>query len=312
MPNKKKITNRIHTTYEDQQSLAETHDMLIKALPGQSYVKEQLHKVSTTQVTGDALMKVSVGGKGGFAAGTAGDVREKKQDLQANVVRMEKKEVFVQRLKVLRNLGLERDYDDFVYQGDADASDSMQNAEFYNKTVKSINIELMRELYDETCGYRGAWKYVGLDGAEHRRYRIFIDNTLNFNDAKDKAPDIYRDGYMNWDSSSYNHHVVGPNFELYLECNPSARKDHAQYMMLQLSKIKDDTNEFLTDLSKVKERGKRVPTWEDAVLVAHQMQLEAEKKGKLKAMIKNQGINYDDWKTVYNWELKVNGKTKFK
>ena len=50
---------------------------------GESYIIEPQHAVSTTQVTGEALKKVSVGGKGGFAAGTSGDVRNKKKEVQA-------------------------------------------------------------------------------------------------------------------------------------------------------------------------------------------------------------------------------------
>ncbi len=75
---KEKIRQGIYTTYKDQQSLGETHDMQVKALPGQSYVKETMHKVSTTQVTGEAVKKVALGGKGGM--GSQGDARE--QDKQ--------------------------------------------------------------------------------------------------------------------------------------------------------------------------------------------------------------------------------------
>ena len=63
----------------DKQSLGDTHEMLVKALPGQSYVKETMHKVSTTQVTGEALKKVSVGGKGGF--GSQGDARDQEKQV---------------------------------------------------------------------------------------------------------------------------------------------------------------------------------------------------------------------------------------
>ena len=54
----------------------------------------------------------------------------------------------------------------------------------YKCPISKEMLDGTRELYDELCGYRGAWKYLGLNGAEHRRYRISIINTLNTNDAK--------------------------------------------------------------------------------------------------------------------------------
>ena len=148
-------------TYVDDQSLGETHEMIVKALPGQSYVKEQLHKVSTTQVTGDSLMKVSVGGKGGF--GSQGDVREQTKELNADVIRMEKKEVFKQRLEIMQSAsegkldepsssewidahyirmkekhGNGRDYFDFNYQSSCDARDFLNIMEglYANQGIK--------------------------------------------------------------------------------------------------------------------------------------------------------------------------------
>lgn len=67
-----------HVTYEDDWSVEENHDVIQMTLPGQSYLKETMHKVSTTQVTGEALKKVALGGKGGM--GSQGDARE--QDKQ--------------------------------------------------------------------------------------------------------------------------------------------------------------------------------------------------------------------------------------
>ena len=70
-----------YKTYADEQSLGESHDMLVEALPGQSYIKEKLHKVNTTEVTGEALKKVSAGGKGGMASG--GDARDQEKQVLA-------------------------------------------------------------------------------------------------------------------------------------------------------------------------------------------------------------------------------------
>ena len=162
MKRKEKITrlsgNSIaHVSYEDDHSLAETHDIIVKALPGQSYLKEALHKVSTTQVTGDSLMKVSVGGKGGF--GSQGDVREQTKELNADVIRMEKKEFFAQSLEVMQSAsdgkldevshddwtnkhrarmkakhGEGRDYFDFNYQSACDPRDLLDMMEYLYET----------------------------------------------------------------------------------------------------------------------------------------------------------------------------------
>ena len=58
----------------------------VEALEGQIYLKETFHKVNTNQVTGEALKKVSVEGKGGF--GSQGDARdqEKQVDVSARVM----------------------------------------------------------------------------------------------------------------------------------------------------------------------------------------------------------------------------------
>ena len=304
MAKKKEIYNGIYKTYEDQQSLEETHDMLVKALPGQSYILEPLNKVSTTQVTGDALMKVAVGGKGGFAAGTAGDVREKKKELNAELIRMEKKEIWMQRLIVMHTLGLERDYDDFTYQNDLDASDHMRNAEFL---LSGESLERIRKTYDEICGYRGAWRYVGLEGREHRRYRIYVYNTLNLNTAKETKTPYKRDGYMGWETSSYNHHIVGPNYELYHDMKDgNVRKDCIEYTLMQLRKIKNDTEEWLNH-PLYDESAKYEPS--DDFLEKKAIADEFERKRRLEALKNAPELN--DWRMVYNWELTKQGKVMF-
>lgn len=305
MAKKKETYNGKYRTYEDQQSLGETHDMLVEALPGQSYILEPLHKVSTTQVTGDALMKVAVGGKGGFAAGTAGDVREKKKELNAELIRMEKKEIWMQRLEVMHTLGIDRDYDDFTHQSELDASDYMRNAEFLLKGTEEL-LEI-RKWYEEVCGYYGAWRYVGLEGREHRRYRIFIENTLNLNTSKESKKPYDRDGYMSWEGSSYNHHVVGPNYELYHDIKGgNVRKDCVQYTLMQLSKIKNDTEEWLSH-NLYDESAKYEPSEE--FLEMKSIADEFERKRRLEALKKAPELN--DWRKVYNWELTKQGKVMF-
>ena len=343
MPSKKKTYNGKYITYKDQQSLGETHDMLVKALPGQSYVKETLHKVSTTQVTGDALMKVSVGGKGGFAAGTAGDVREKKKELNAELIRMEKKHIWMQRLEVMHTLGIERDYFDFTYQSESDASDYMRGIEWMyatqdiipplkldkpvrycqrhgnknhifefgsGKKITKEKLEWYRGLYEELCGYRGAWKYLGLNGAEHRRYRISIENTLNFNDAKTKGSYTPKEGYMGWETSSYNHHIVGPNFELYHDSKDGkVRKDCVQYTIMQLDRLKKpfDADKWVVSDPKWLNEVPKEPSKE--FLELKEAADQRERQRRLEALKKAPRL--DDWRMVYNWELTKQGKTMF-
>ena len=314
MAKKTKINNGTYQTFEDQQSLAATHDMLVQALPGQSYVKESLNKVSTTQVTGDALMKVAVGGKGGFAAGTAGDVREKKKELNADLVRMQKKDVFKNKLEVMQALGLERDYDDFTYQNELDASDWMRNVEFYNLPNK----EFWRSTYEELCGYRGAWKFVGLNGAEHRRYRIFIDNTLNFDTKEDKGEPIHQlNAPAKWsdEGSRARHHVKLYNVALkaYVENDESllddwirnSNPDYGYYVMWRLEQNKPEfwspvRNKWLDEVSK--EPSEDYLRMKDAAA-------SREKKRRLEAFKKAPDLS--DWKVVYRWELTKQGKTMF-
>ena len=353
MPNKNKITNGKYITYEDYQSLGDTHDMIVKALPGQSYVKETLHKVSTTQVTGDALMKVSVGGKGGFAAGTAGDVREQKKELNAEVIRMEKKEVFAQRLAVMQELGIEREYYDFMHQSECDASDYMKGLEWLyrnqdvippeklEKTIKYAQrhgnktliyeygkgekyskerLNKARERYDEICGYRGAWKFLGFDGNEHRRYRIFVFNTLNFNDPSNENKGR---GGNYWEPKSYSCH----HKDLYHYMNLSyiynddsilddwmakANNGHAAHIIWWLDQQKKEFNPetwYVFDPAGRTEVVKK-PS-EEFLRIKDKMEcfyrkkrLEVIKSDSWKELTR-------DWRVVYNWELTKQGKVKF-
>ena len=313
MSKRKKITKGIYQTFQEDRSLEETHDIIQKALPGQSYVLETMHQVSTTQVTGDALMKVAVGGKGGFAAGTAGDVREQKQDLNADVVRMESKEVFRQRLEVYANTGQERDYDDFTYQSKLDASDYMQNAEYY----KVPGLDKLRETYDETCGYKGAWKYVGLNGAEHRRYMIRVENTLNLPEVNNKVKG--NDGNF-WEPKSYACH----HNQLYMFMNlsyyynddsildnfmQSHNNGHAYFIMWWLDQNKVDDSWWLTD----KPVDVRVNIEPSEEFLALKDKVDTYYKKKRLKVIKSDfwKERTRDWKMVYAWELTKDGKTKF-
>ena len=334
---KEKIYNGKYITYKDEQSLEETHDMLVKALPGQSYVKEPLNKVSTTQVTGDALMKVAVGGKGGFAAGTAGDVREKKKDLQADLVRMEKKHVYQQHLSIDEKIvGWEkrvvpftghedwipihedtfRDYDDFTYQNELDASDYMRNAEFYYKKNQSIDINSIRKSYDEICGYKGAWQYVGLDGREHRRYRIYVTNTLN-HDTKNSSNASGAMGNPMWtdESARANHHTKlydalnkywrdGEDEDFLKDWMVNSNNGHAGYVMWYLDQLKP---EFYAPSNMMYVEPVREPS--EDFLQAKAVAEEFERKRRLEALKKAPDLR--DWKIVYKWELTKQGKIMF-
>ena len=244
----KKNSGTMHVHYPDEQSLGESHDMLVEALQGQSYVKETLHKVSTTEVTGEALKKVSAGGKGGMASG--GDARDQEKQVEATsrvmVMSTPSQETFdhnvLPKQKAIRfgdvydgiveyayeskhigqvwcpshlfgskevkgwvdmYVSIGRGYNDFAHSNSLDASDAQRfiekmyaewdgNVEFvkslglpadYKCPISKETLDRTRDLYDELCGYKGAWKYLGLNGAEHRRYRIVIINTLNTQDS---------------------------------------------------------------------------------------------------------------------------------
>ncbi len=355
MAKRVKTYNGKYITYPDMQSLGETHDMLVKALPGQSYVLEPMHKVSTTQVTGEALKKVSVGGKGGF--GSQGDARDQEKqvlvtsrvmvmadpiqkvfDHNASLEKIcvgfndDGKAIYIKQgesitykkyvpshlfgekeikgeVEFTKSHG--RDYWEFSHSNNLDASDSQQALEFMNEHCKmfgvdiNIDIESSRKTYDEICGYKDAWKYVGYAGSEHRRYTITIVNTLNLEIKK--TSNTYRPagGYMNWESSSYNHHVVGPNYELYLESNPGARKDCFQYMMLQLDKSKP---EFWPPSNLVDDKQVEAEPSEEFLEMKAKAE-ELERKRRFEALKKSPDLN--DWRMVYNWELTKQGKIMF-
>jgi len=319
MAKKKEIRIGKYLTYEDQQSLEETHEMVVKALPGQSYVVESMNRVSTTQVTGDALMKVAVGGKGGFAAGTAGDVREKKKELNAELIRMEKKEVWMQRLEVMQTLGLERDYDDFTHQGDLDASDHMRNAEFY--LAGTPELDRIREGYEEICGYRGAWKYVGLNGAEHRRYEISIQNTLNLQSEKPittltsfwsappnkREPRAYHCHHNDLYKALNQYYYVHGEDESYLDdWMTKSNQSHVGNIIWELGKQFDGKIWAPSTYKWLNEKPKK-PSKQSLELKERAEALE--KKRRLEALKKAPKL--EDWRIVYKWELTKEGKIMF-
>ena len=54
-----------------------------------------------------------------------------------------------------------------------------------------------------------------------RRYLFQVHNLLNLKKSKKEGkPYTPANGYMTWEASSYNHHVVNAQYELYLEMNP--------------------------------------------------------------------------------------------
>ena len=335
---------------------ANTHDMLVEALDGQIYLKETFHMVNTNQVTGEALKKVSVGGKGGF--GSQGDARDqdKQVDVSARVMVMsdpsqeafnhnvalnktvigwredngraiylnEGESITQKRyvpshlfgdkeikgeIEVTKSLG--REYNEYAYSNQLDPSDNHKLLEYIyrgNGLVdgKEIDIESARATYDELCGYRGAWKYVGLDGGEQRRYRFTVVNFLNLSNAKGRKVYTPEKGYMTWEASSYNHHVVGPNWALYLESNPNARKDHIHHILHQLP-AENDVEEWLTGTSPIKEKVNVEPS--EDYLRLKEAAAELERKRRFDAAVNAPELS--DWRMVYNWELTKKGKTLF-
>ena len=260
------------------------HDMLEEALDGQVYIKETFHKVNTNQVTGEALKKVSVGGKGGF--GSQGDARDQEKQVQATsrvmVLSGPSQEAFdrnalleqtvigftedlkpkymylgdthVQRIynpshlfgekdvkgwiEISKTLG--RDYDEFVHSNQLDPSDAHRFIEFMHKEnifgeKLEIDIDRVRAQYDELCGYRGAWKYVGIDGAEHRRYRFTVANYLNISAKKGRVVYVPKLGYMTWEASSYNHNTTA--YEIYTKYyNETKSEEWLNEQMLNLDR----------------------------------------------------------------------------
>ena len=175
---------------------------------------------------------------------------------------------------------------------------------------------MMRTTYDEICGYKGAWKYVGLDGAEHRRYQISVQNTLNFDSHKESSKPYKRDGYMNWEASSYNHnnkvysilrdYHYNQHDESWLRDKMLGlgRKDCVQFMIWQLGECKpwDWTKERVFDNTVIAE-----PSEDYLRLKDISDRLERERRLKALEMAPRAA---DDWKTVYNWELTKSGKIK--
>ena len=339
---------------EQSEEYRSTHDMLEEALDGQVYLKETFHKVNTNQVTGEALKKVSVGGKGGF--GSQGDARDQEKQVHATSrvmvlsgpsqeafdrnatldktvigwddklfpIYMNRGETITRKvfnpshlfgdketkgwIEISKTLG--RDYDEFVHSNQLDASDHQAMIEFMYMHCNmfgikfDLDIQATRDRYDHLCGYKDAWKYVGINGAEHRRYRFTVGNLLNQDKYKPKKKAYKsKECYMTWEASSYNHHVVGPNWALYLECNPSARKDHVQHILHQLPTEKwDSSQERVYDNTKKVEPSEEFLKLKDAAD-------RLERVRRLEAMAKSPKAA-NDWKTVYNWELTRNGKIK--
>ena len=376
---------------------ADTHDMLLEALEGQVYLKETFHKVNTNQVTGEALKKVSVGGKGGF--GSQGDARDQEKQVEVtsrvmvlsdpsqrtfdhnvalhklavdfnsnsgegvmNTTRIKKTnlsgeevdydveferhkesveyiyqgESYTKRvwcpshifgekkvkgwIELTKRLG--RDYDEFAHSNSLDPSDAHRMIEYYYKgnflvDGVDIDIERARDLYDELCGYKGAWKYVGIDGAEHRRYRFTVGNLLNQKEYK-KKKEVYkpRGGYMNWEASSYNHNTTV--YEIYTKYYNETkseewlddqmrgldRKDCTQFINWQLGEPKpwDWREEKVPPAKAFKEPSKEYLAIKEAAD-------SLERKRRLESSLKAPELN--DWKIVYKWELTKQGKVMF-
>ena len=353
------MTERDFNKKIEQQSLeyANTHDMLIEALQGQVYLKTKFNKVNTNQVTGEALKKVSVGGKGGMSS--SGDARDSEKQVEATSrvmvlsgpsqiafdhnAALKQKVVYAgdgaERLYAVKDgaygktwcpshifgereikgwidnqVKVGRDYDEFVHSNSLDPADSQAYNEFFK-----IDLERTRALYDEICGYKNAWQYcrdemewvdeewVVNRAVKAKRYLFQVHNLINLKKDK-KEPKKYTpaNGYMTWEASSYNHHVVNAQYELYLEMNPNARKDCVQYIMYQLRDVKNDTKEFLTSICRTEKRNQE-PSEEFLLMKAKAEELE--RKRKLDAMSKAPELR--DWRKVYNWELTKQGKIMF-
>ena len=323
---------------KQSEEFAETHDMLVEALEGQVYIKETFHKVNTNQVTGEALKKVSVGGKGGF--GSQGDARdqEKQVDVTSRVMVMcDPSQVAFDHNVSLeeRVVGWEervvpytrhtdwapiteavkpRDYDEFVHSNELDPSDYMRNAAFY---LEGEQLKAAQDRYDMLCGYKGAHKYVGLDGYEHRRYRFTVVNLLNLKEEKKTTvPYKGKVSYQNWEASSYNHNNdVYTILKSYYYNNHSeewlddkmrnlSRKDCVQFLMWQAGEPKpwNWMDERVYDNTVVSEPSEEFLAMKDAAD-------SLEKKRRLDALKKAPELS--DWKIVYKWELTKQGKVMF-
>ena len=316
MKREKKITRLsgssiAHVSYKDDHSLAETHDVFVRALPGQSYLKEPLHKVKTTQISGEAIMRDSVGGKGGF--GSQGDVREQSKEINTDVPRMEKKEVFQQRLEVMQKRGEERPYFDFKHIGECDARDCLDTVEnLYasqhlkdgfdcgkpfntvqmhggkivavtvnpNNRITKKQLDKARNDYDMICGYRGAWK-------SKDRYRITIVNTLNLDEGKpsDGMSDEVREALLKkavnvWDQKMTHHS--------YSSLKSSYVKDdaHAMYEILDQYTPLHNSEQYLNRLAQTKPQPKKVK--EKAKPMS-----DAERKADGWIKLRGEGYNID-------------------
>ena len=377
---------------EQSREYNDSHEMLVEALEGQVYVQETMHKVSTTQVTGEALKKVSVGGKGGF--GSQGDARD--QEKQVNVTsrvmvlsdpsqetfninnsqkkivkrfgegtveygyegdsweykvfdpRKARKYYVMENGKWKRKWANEeasyttlrkshgRDYHEFAHSNELDPSDHMKmmevqyaekdsNYEFakqfgLEQEFEGITLEQLedaRERYDYLCGYKGAWMFLGLNGAEHRRYTFSVHNLINLNKSKPKKETFKgKEGYQGWEASSYNHNSkVYAIYRDYYYNNHSEewleekmlgldRKDCVQFVMWQLGEpqLWDWTKERVyDDGSNNIKAGKLIRA--SRVEMSEEYEVIRERISEL--------MNIFDAKAVHKMECTRHGKLKF-
>ena len=419
--------NKQYLTYADDQSLEETHDMIVKALPGQSYLLEQQHKVNTSEVTGESLKKVSVGGKGGM--GSQGDARDQAKQIetksrvmvlndavvrdglncqqifdhnvaldrvavkfrenvsegiekQAHIIRPEDEydltykglknsveyidqgETYKYKvynpshlfgskeikgwIEFTKTIG--RDFDDFSHSAQWDASDNQRamevlyaewdtNCEFAislglepagDNPISLEMLETTRARYDEICGYRGAWKYLGIGDAEHRRYCISIVNTLNLELkptetrteeeialVEDKR--VRAEPYWTDEHSVSRHHK-----DLYLAANKlwrdgdeeafdkwmaDSNNDHAYFVMWKLDKLTpkewSPTNLVYNPPPKPEPSEEYLRLKDESERLERQRRLQSNEKAH-----EVNGEVLKDLKMVYNWELSISGKLK--
>ena len=344
-----------------------THEMLIPLLDGQIYLKETFNKVNTNQVTGEALKKVSVGGKGGF--GSQGDARDaaKQVDVTSRVmvlsgpsqeafdhnasldkivigwrkdngraIYLNNGESVVKRRFVPSHLfgskeikgwkefvkSHGRDYDEFAHTAEWDASDSHRFIEFMHKEnifghSIDVDIDSIREEYDELCGYKGAWKYVGIDGAEHRRYRFTIASEINISGEKPSLR--YNGGIPSWtdEHSTSRHHrdlygFVTANYRLNND-DPQVLKDwlvehnndHGYYVMWLLEQQKP---EMWSPIKPIVEQ-KVYPA--NKSIKAKRVRMSPEYEAKRDRVDELTSHLYKDLKVVYRWEGTSKGKIRF-
>lgn len=330
---KEKIIQGKYTSYLDQQSLGETHDMLVKAVPGQSYILEQMHKVNTAEVTGMAMKKVSVGGKGGF--GSQGDARdlEKQVDVSARVMvlndykgtlanpRLSNQCIFdlnVSRKKVAIRFGegtveykyltpRHEIYDEFAYDNSLDPTDAMAFTEavyemqiFYGLDSK-IDLEFQRQLHDVACGYKDAWKYTR-DGMEW-------DNGWVANKkAKARHYCIYIENTLNFTTKDNTPAPIltGMGFQWDQEMShqklSASGNNNALFMMEQFDRMKpyEEQTRF----------------YEEPAVEPSEEFLEMQDKAralerKRRFLAFRDANKLEDLRMVYKWELTKDGKSMF-